>query len=137
MGLRNFVATYASKIGTDISVYDELPGHHLASIRHLITSTPDDSYPESVGEPVYGQQNPKWDYSGLQDLEAFLAFQAAADYCLTCSDDSSEGDYDPTQECFHVDVEEASEEDAADVVDPADAPPQTPPASPLRQGGCG
>jgi len=29
-----------------------------------------------------------------------LWFQAAANYCLTCSDDSSEGDYDPTRECF-------------------------------------
>ena len=23
-------------------------------------------------------------------------------YCLTCSEDSSEGDYDPTRECFMV-----------------------------------
>ena len=29
-----------------------------------------------------------------------MSFQDAADYCLTCFDDSSEGDYDPTWECF-------------------------------------
>jgi len=45
---------------------------------------------------VRGCEAPEWDYSGLHDREAFLSFQAAADYCLTYSDDSSEGDYDPT-----------------------------------------
>ena len=44
--------------------------------------------------------NPEWDYSGIRDLGALLSFQAVADYCLACSDDSSEGDYDPTLECF-------------------------------------
>ena len=46
------------------------------------------------------------DFSGVRDLEAFLLFQAAADYCLTCSDDSSEGDYDPTRECSMVELAE-------------------------------
>ena len=49
---------------------------------------------------MYDRVNPELDYSGIRDLGAFLSFQAAADYCLTCSDDSSEGDYDPTRECF-------------------------------------
>jgi hypothetical protein len=52
------------------------------------------------------------DYSGLRDCEAFLSFQAAADYCLTYSDDSSEGDYEPTQECFMVELAEGQIDDA-------------------------
>ena len=40
--------------------------------------------------------------SGVRDLNAFRSFQLAAAYCLTCSEDSSEGDYDPTRECFMV-----------------------------------
>ena len=53
---------------------------------------------------MHGCEAPEWDYSGLCDREAFLSFQAAADYCLTCSDDSSEGDYDPTHQCFVAEV---------------------------------
>ena len=95
--------TYASSISTDMSAYEDLPGHHLLSIRNLIASTPDSSYLGSSDEesiPARGRMNPEWDYFGVRDLEAFLSFQAAADYCLACSDESSEGGYDPTRECF-------------------------------------
>ena len=54
----------------------------------------------------------EWDYSGVRNLDAFLSFQAAADYCLTCSDDSSEGDYDPTWECFKVELADGQIDDA-------------------------
>ena len=95
--------TYASSVSTDMSAYEDLPGHHLLSIRNLIASTPNSSYLDSADKgsiPVQDHVNPECDYSGIRDLGAFLSFQAAADYCLTCSDDSSEGDYDPTRECF-------------------------------------
>ena len=36
--------------------------------------------------------------------KVFQSFQATADYCLTYSNDSSEGDYDPTRECFMVEL---------------------------------
>jgi hypothetical protein len=49
---------------------------------------------------VHNRVTPGWDYSGIRDLGAFLSFQVTTDYCLTCSDDSGEGDYDPTRECF-------------------------------------
>ena len=101
--MRSSTITYASSISTNMSTYEDLPGHHLLSICNLVASTPDSSYPDSSdGEsiPVLGRLNPKWYYSGIRDLEAFLSFQAATDYCLACSDDSSEGDYDPTRECF-------------------------------------
>jgi hypothetical protein len=63
--------------------------------------------------------NPEWDYSGIRDLRAFLSFQAAADYCLTCSDNSSEGDYNPTQECFITELGGPDDDD--DMADAAHA----------------
>jgi hypothetical protein len=86
----------------------------LLSVRNLIASTPDSSYLDSTNEgsvPARDRVNPEWDYSGIHDLGAFLSFQAAADYCLTCSDDSSEGEYDPTQECFVAVLGEHDDDD--------------------------
>ena len=124
--MRSSAMTYASSVSTDMSAYEDLPGHHLLSIRNLIASTPDSSYPDSSNEesiPVQGRMNPEWDYSGIRDLEAFLSFQAAADYCLACSDDSSEGDYDPTRECFVAVIGEPGDDDnvAADAARAATA----------------
>ena len=113
-GMRSSATVYASSVSTNMSAYEDLPGHHLLSIRNLIASTPDSSYPDSSdGEsiPVQGRMNSKWDYSGVRDLEAFLSFQAATDYCLACSDDSSEGDYDPTWECFIAVIGEPHDDD--------------------------
>ena len=109
LGKRTLAATYASTVSTNMSVYEDLPGNHLISIWNLIASSPDSPYPDSTDEGyifVRGRVAPEWDYSGLRDREAFLLFQAVADFCLTCSDDSSEGDYDPTRECFIVELEE-------------------------------
>ena len=103
-GLRNTASAYASSVSTNLSAYDELPGRRLASIRDLIASAPDDSYPESAEESGFGQENPGWDYTGLADREAFVSFQTAADYCLTCSDDSSDRDYGLSHGCFMVEV---------------------------------
>ena len=47
-GMRN-AATYASSSSTNFIEYEDLPGHHLLSIRNLIASFPDDSYPETAG----------------------------------------------------------------------------------------
>ena len=43
------------------------------------------------------------DYSGVRDPNAFRSFQLAMAYCLTSSEDSSEGDYDPARECILAD----------------------------------
>ena len=48
-GMRSNVATYALSVSTNMSAYEELPGHHLFAIRNLIASSPDDSYPEMAG----------------------------------------------------------------------------------------
>ena len=92
-----------------MSAYEDLPGHHLLSICNLIASPSNSSYPDSADEEyvyVRGCESPEWDYSGLRDRKAFMSFQAVADYCLTCSDDSGEGNYDPTRECFMVELVE-------------------------------
>ena len=108
-GMRNAAATNASSVSTSMSAYEDLAGHHLLSIRNLIASSPDDSYPDTAGSIAddinFFMNNfttSEYDYSGVRDPNAFRSFQLTAAYCFTCSEDSSEGDYDPTQECFMV-----------------------------------
>ena len=76
-GMRNAAATYASSINTNMSAYEDLPGHHLLSIRNLIASSPDDSYPDTTDDINFFMDNlaaPEWDYSGVRDLDAFRSF---------------------------------------------------------------
>ena len=120
-----------------MSTYEDLPGNHLISIHNLITSTLDDSYPEFVDEGyvfVRGRAAPEWDYSGVPDREAFLLFQAAADYYLTYSDDSSEGHYDPTHECFIVELAEQNDDAPNDAANPPVIPTAPRPAASANLG---
>ena len=48
-GMRNAAATYALLVSTNMSAYEDMPGYHLISIRNLIASSPDDSYPDTAG----------------------------------------------------------------------------------------
>ena len=97
--MRSNVATYASSVSTNMSAYEELSGHHIFAIRNLIASSPDDSYPETAGSIAddinffmdYFTAEEAVDYSGVRDPDTFWSFQLAAAYCLTCSEDSSEG----------------------------------------------
>jgi hypothetical protein len=92
--MRTLAANYVSSVSTNMSAFEDLPEHHLLSIRNFIASTLDSSYPDSVDEGyvfVRDQMAMEWDYSGLRYREAFLSFQAAVDYCHTCSDNTSEG----------------------------------------------
>ena len=52
------------------------------------------------------------DYSGVRDPDALRSFQLATAYCLTCSEDSSEGDYDPARECFMADLADEQNDNA-------------------------
>jgi hypothetical protein len=68
--MRASTVTYASFVSTNLSAYEDLPGHHLLSARNLIVSTPDSSYPDSadVGSILAQDHvNPEWDYSGIRD----------------------------------------------------------------------
>jgi hypothetical protein len=109
--MRNTAArTYASSISTNFTEYEDLPGHHLLSIRNLIASSPDESYPKtasSIADDINFCMNnftakEAEDYSGVCDPDALRSFQLAMAYCLTYSEDSSEGDFDPARECFMV-----------------------------------
>jgi hypothetical protein len=158
--MRN-AATYASSSSTNFTEYEDLPGHHLLSIRNLIASSPDDSYPETAGSIAddinFFMDNftaeEAEDYSGVRDPDVFCTFQLAAAYCLTCSEDSSERDYDPTRECLMAEladgaIKEASRDDgngrehppANQVVAPPPAnrgqcPLRTPPLCQARHHG--
>ena len=93
--MRN-AAAYASLVSTNFTKREDLPGHHLLSIRSLIASSPDDSYPETEGSIAddisFFMDNftaeEAEDYSGVRDPDAFRSFQLAVAYCLTCSEDS-------------------------------------------------
>ena len=52
------------------------------------------------------------DYSGVRNLDALRSFQLATANCLTCSEDSSEGDFDPSRECFMVDLADEQNDNA-------------------------
>jgi hypothetical protein len=129
--MRN-AASYASSSSTNFAEYEDLPGHHLLSIRNLIASSPNDSYPEttsSIADDInFFMDNftaeETVDYSGVRDLDVFRSFHLAAAYCLTCSEDSSEGNYDPTRECFVVQlVDGAVEETSSNDGDCREHPP--------------
>src|SRR6185312_6034064 len=106
-GMRN-AAAHASSTSANFIEHEDLPGHHLLSIRRLITSSHDESYPEtasSIADNVNFFINnftaeEAEDYSGVRNPDVLRSFQLATAYCLTCSEDSSEGDFDPSRECF-------------------------------------
>jgi hypothetical protein len=47
-GMRNTTTTYTSSVSTDVTVYEDLPSHHLLAVRNLIATTNDESYHGSV-----------------------------------------------------------------------------------------
>ena len=117
--MRN-AAAYISSISTSFTEHEDLPGRHLLPIRNLIASCPDESYPESassIANDVNFFMNnftaeEAEDYSGVRDPDAFRSFQLATAYCLTCSEDSSEGDYDPSRECLMVQLADGQDDNA-------------------------
>jgi hypothetical protein len=110
--MRNGAATLSSSVSTNLSEYDDFPDRNWWHIRELIATSPGDSYCDTDDEEYgYYRDAPEWDYSGLRDLNAVARFQAAATYCLTGPNDSSEGEYDPTHECFVVVLPEGEDDD--------------------------
>ena len=107
--MRN-AAAYASSTGANFTKYEDLLGHHLLSIHSLIASSPDESYLNFFMNNFMAEEAE--DYSGVHDPDAFRSFQLATAYCLTCFEDSSEGDYDPTRECFMVQLADGQDNNA-------------------------
>nr|CAB3492780.1 unnamed protein product [Digitaria exilis] len=109
-GLRTSVDVYASFIRTAMSANGNQPGCHPVSKQYFADPLPGDSRTESDDGHAFMRRHPGWDYSGLRDPEAFIAFQTAADYCFEYSDD----EYDPTRECFVINDGQASEGSTSD-----------------------
>ena len=141
-GMRN-AAACVSSVSTNITKREDLPGHHLRSIRSLIASSSGESYPEaasSIADDIdffmtnFTAEEAE-DYSEVRDPDTFRSFQLATAYCLTCSEDSSEGEYNPTRECFMADLADEQNNNALgdDGDGGADAQankPVVPPAAP-------
>jgi len=140
--MRN-AAAHALSTGANFIEREGLSGHHLLSIRSLIASSPDESYPEmatSIADDVNFFMNnftaeEAEDYSGVRDPDALRSFQLVTAYCLTCSEDSSEGDFDPSRECFMVDLadeqnDNAPSNDGDGGADTRAKQPVVPPAAP-------
>jgi hypothetical protein len=106
-GTHTPTATHTSPISTNVSAHEDLPGHRLISICNLVAPPPDSSYPDSTDEGyIFGHESVAPDFSVVRNREALLSFQATADYCFSCSDDSSKEDYDLTREYFMVGLAE-------------------------------
>jgi hypothetical protein len=71
-----------------------------------------------------------WDFSGLGNPSAMQDFMTACDYCLSdCSDSSrslGDEDYDPSRECFHVDLGGPSEGNHLGMPEDGDLPRPVP-----------
>ena len=79
--MRN-AAAHASSTSANFIEHEDLPGHHLLSIRSLIASSPDESYPEtasSIADDVNFFMNnftaeKAEDYSEVRDPDALRTF---------------------------------------------------------------
>ena len=105
-GLRNAAAAYAS-------AHTEPSGRHQRFALDFSATTSCYTHTDS------SEEDEAWtgaDFSGLRDPEAMRRFLAASDYCFGYSDD--EGTYDPTRECFNVELKmpRASDEDEGEAV---------------------
>jgi hypothetical protein len=94
-----------ASVSAFIKAYPNLPGYHMWSSwdRLTVVSTYGPPGSEEEDEPDSG-----WDFSRLGNPSAMRDFMTACDYCLSdCSDDGHSLDdegYDPSRECFHIDL---------------------------------
>jgi hypothetical protein len=94
-----------------MSSYMGLPKHHLHATLKLPANTSVTSSADST------EDNDGWagaDFSRLHNPEGLRQFMGACDYLFDCPDSNQE-DYDPSRECFHVEVEEIALGDATAV----------------------
>ena len=102
-GLNNATAAYAS-------AHAEPSGRHQRFALDLIATTSTHTHADSSEED---EACAGADFSGLRDPKAMHHFMAASDYCFSYSDSDDEDTYDPTRECFNVElrVPSVSDED--------------------------
>jgi hypothetical protein len=91
-----------------MSSYAGLPEHHLCATLELLAATSVTSNADSV------EDSDGWagaNFSRLHNPQGLRRFTGACDYLFDFPD-SDEEDYDPSHECFHVEVEEIALGDA-------------------------
>ena len=97
-GLRNVAASYAYAYA---SAHADPSGHCQRFALDFDTATSTHSHADSseVDEAWAGV-----DFFRLHDPEAMHRFLATSDYCFGYSDCDDKGTYDPTRECFYVEL---------------------------------
>jgi hypothetical protein len=88
--------------------YMGLPEHHLRAPFEFSTTT---SVPSTTSSSEYSDGWVRVDSSGLHSLENLRQFMTVDD-CPIGYHASEEDNYDPSCECFHVEVEEIALGDA-------------------------
>ena len=91
-GLRNAATSYAYAYA---AAHKDPPERRQRFTLNLGTHA--DSFEEDEAWPGV-------DFSGLHDPGAMRRFLAASDYCFGYFDSDDEGTYDPTRECFHIEL---------------------------------
>lgn len=94
-GLKSVATAYASFMGTSLSAYMDLLGHHIGSTLDLIAAPSASTRSEetsSEDDPWVGA-----DFSRLSDPATLFRFLEVSDYCFGYSD-SDEGGHDPSRE---------------------------------------
>ena len=97
-GLSNDAAVYASAYA---SAHAEPLGRHQRFALDLFTTTSTHTHADS------SEEDEAWaraEFSGLRDPKAMRRFMAASNYCFGYTDSDDEGTYDPTRECFNVEL---------------------------------
>jgi hypothetical protein len=122
-GLDPVARAYASSVSTNMSAYEELPGHHLCSTLDLVASTPASEYLDSTETPeieprVIASQrcNHGGDSQRSHIPPSYYYFDAP-------DSDSTDDTYDPTRECFNIDEASASESEDEEPVEGRHTPP--------------
>jgi len=129
-GTHTPAATHTSSVSTNVSAHEDLPGYRLISIHDLAAPPLDSSYPDSSDEGyVFVREHVAPDFSGVRDREALLAFQAVADYCFACSDDSSKEDHDLARKFSMVELAERGNDAANGTADSPTNRPVEPPTN--------
>jgi hypothetical protein len=99
-----------ASVSAFVRAYPDLLGYHMWSSWDRLTAVSTYGPPGSEEEDGL---NSGWDFSGLRDSGAMRGLMTACDYCLSdCSDDGHNLDnegYDPSHECFHVELGDLDE----------------------------
>ena len=97
-GLRNATTSYAYAYA---SAHADPSGRRQRFVLDFDTTTLTHTHADS------SEEDEAWagvDFFGLRDPKSMRRFLAASDYCFGYSDSDDEGAYDPTRECFHVEL---------------------------------